>query len=74
MFLGAVKDLFSRRLLGFALSDHCPTAELAEAAVNMVVATRGGDVAGVIFHTDKGTQYTSRASPRPAPDSGSRLR
>ena len=41
VFLGTVEDLFSRRLLDFALSDHHPTAELAEAAVNMAVATRG---------------------------------
>ena len=32
MFLGTVEDLFSRRLLGFALSDRHPTAELAELA------------------------------------------
>ena len=61
VFLGTVEDLFSRRLLGFALSDRHPTAELAEAAINMAVATRGGDVTGVISHTDKGTQYASRA-------------
>ena len=61
VFLGTVEDLFSRRLLGFALSDRHPTSGLAQAAVNMAVAARGGDVAGVIFHTDKGTQYTSGA-------------
>lgn len=61
VFLATVEDLFSRRLLGFALSDRHPTAELAQAAVNMAVAARGGDVAGVIFHTDKGAQYTSGA-------------
>ena len=61
MFLATVENLFSRRLLGFVLSDRHPTAELAQAAVNMAVATRGGDMAGVIFHTDKGTQYTSAA-------------
>ena len=61
VFLATVEDLFSRRLLGFALSDCHPTAELAQAAVNMAVAARGGDVAGVIFHTDKGAQYTSGA-------------
>ena len=61
VFLATVEDLFSRCLLGFALSDCHPTAELAQAAVNMAVAARGGDVAGVIFHTDKGTQYTSGA-------------
>ena len=61
VFLGTVEDLFSRRLLGFALSDRHPTAELAQAAIHMAAATRGGDVAGVIFHTDKGAQYTSGA-------------
>ena len=37
-----------------------PTAELATDALNMAAAVRGG-VAGVIFHTDKGSQYTSDA-------------
>lgn len=60
-YLASVEDMFSRRLLGFALSDDYPDAELAKAAINMAVATRGGVVDGVIFHTDKGTQYTSDA-------------
>ena len=60
-YLSSCEDLFSRRMLGFALSDDYPTAELAKAAINMAVATRGGVIAGVIFHTDKGTQYTSDA-------------
>ena len=38
-----------------------PTAELATDAINMAAAVRGGTVAGVIFHTDKGSQYTSDA-------------
>ena len=61
VFLATVEDLYSRRMLGFAQSDDYPTAELATAAINMAAATRGGDVAGVIFHTDKGSQYTSDA-------------
>lgn len=61
VFLGSCEDLFSRRMLGFALSDDYPTAGLAKAAINMAVAVRGGDVAGVIFHTDRGTQYTAEA-------------
>lgn len=60
-FLASCEDLFSRRMLGFALSDEYPTAELAKAAINMAVATRGGVVAGVIFHSDKGTQYNADA-------------
>ena len=56
VFLATVEDLFSRRMLGFAQSDAHPTAELATAALNMAAAARGGDIEGVIFHTDKGSQ------------------
>ena len=58
VFLATVEDLYSRRMLGFATSRRHPTADLA-AALNMAAATRGGNVAGVIFHTDKGAQYTA---------------
>ena len=59
--LATVEDLYSRRMLGYATSDRHPTTALATAALNMAAATRGGDVAGVIFHTDKGAQTTSSA-------------
>ena len=61
VYLATVEDLYSRRMLGFAQSDAYPTAQLATDAINMAAATRGGDVEGVIFHTDKGSQYTSDA-------------
>ncbi len=60
VFLATVEDLYSRRMLGYATSDSYPTADLAATALNMATATRGGDIAGVIFHTDKGSQDTSR--------------
>ena len=60
VFLASVEDLYSRRMLGFATSDRHPDAELAETALHMAAAARGGDVEGVIFHTDRGSQYTSR--------------
>lgn len=60
-FLASCEDLFSRRMLGFALSDDYPTAALATAAIHMAVATRGGDVRGVVFHSDRGTQYSADA-------------
>jgi putative transposase len=41
----------SRRVLGFALSEH-HDAELAYGALAMAVAVRGGHVPGVIMHTD----------------------
>src|SRR5438045_8610134 len=34
-------------------------AGLVVAAVNMAAVTRGGDVAGVIFHSDRGSEYCS---------------
>jgi transposase InsO family protein len=58
LYLAAVEDLFSRRLLGFAMSDQ-HNAELAVASLRMAAAVRGGSVAGVIFHTDQGSEYTA---------------
>ena len=57
LFLATVEDLASRRLPGFAIGEH-HDAPLAKAALCMAAAVRGGGVAGVIFHTDKGGDYT----------------
>lgn len=56
LYLAIVLDLGSRRLPGFALGEH-HDSELAKAALCMAAAVRGGDVDGVIFHTDKGGEY-----------------
>ena len=45
-------------MAGFAIGEH-HDAELAAAAIKMAVAVRGGDVTGVIFHTDRGSEYTA---------------
>ena len=62
LYLATVIDLYSRRLLGAATGLH-PDAELACQAIKMAVAVRGGKaaIAGVIFHTDRGSTYTSKA-------------
>lgn len=57
LYLATVLDLASRRLPGFALGEHHDAA-LARAALCMAAAVRGGDVAGVVFHSDKGGEYT----------------
>ncbi len=57
LYLATVEDLASRRLAGFAVGEHHDTA-LAKAALCMAAAVRGGDVRGVIFHSDKGGEYT----------------
>lgn len=58
LYLASTIDLFSRRLLGYATSAH-PDAELAGQAIKMAVAVRTGNVAGVIFHSDRGSTYTA---------------
>jgi len=57
LYLAIVEDLASRRLPGFAMGEH-HAAALAKAALCMAAAVRGGDVAGVVFHSDKGGEYT----------------
>lgn len=60
LYLATVIDLYSRRLLGAATGLH-PDADLACQAIRMAVAARGGQpvIAGVIFHTDRGSTYTA---------------
>lgn len=58
LYLATVEDLFSRRMLGWSIAEHM-RAELVRDAVNVAVAVRGGNVDGVIFHSDRGSQYGS---------------
>jgi transposase InsO family protein len=58
LYLATAIDLFSRRLLGYATSTS-PDAVLAGQSIKMAVAARGGNIAGVIFHTDRGSTYTA---------------
>ena len=60
LYLASVLDMASRRVLGFALGEHHDAA-LAYGALAMAVAVRGGQVPGVIFHSDRGSEYTAGA-------------
>jgi putative transposase len=60
LHLASVLDMGSRRLLGFALREH-HDAQLAYGALAMAVAVRGGQVPGVILHTDQGSEYAAKA-------------
>jgi putative transposase len=57
LYLDSVLDMGSRRVVGFAMDSH-HDAELAHAALAMAVAVRGGKqaIAGVIMHTDQGSE------------------
>jgi transposase InsO family protein len=59
LYLADVEDIGSRRIIGFAMADHMRT-ELVAGAMEMAMATRGGDVEGMVFHHDRGSQYLSR--------------
>ena len=56
-YLATVIDLASRRVVGWAIADHM-RAELACDALRMAINHRRPDP-GLIFHSDRGTQYTS---------------
>lgn len=60
LYLATVLDLFSRRLLGYAMSER-HDADLAVASLRMAAANRGGTIDGVIFHSDRGSEYTAEA-------------
>jgi transposase InsO family protein len=58
LFLATVIDIATRRLVGWSINTHMRT-NLVIDALNAAVAARGGHVDGVIFHSDKGSQYGS---------------
>ena len=56
-YLATVIDLSSRRVVGWALADHMRT-ELVADALTMAFKNRSPEE-GLIFHSDRGCQYTS---------------
>jgi putative transposase len=58
IFLAIVLDVWSRRVIGWAIGEEM-TADLVLAALNMALQQR--KPAGVIHHSDQGSQYTSIA-------------
>lgn len=57
LYVATVIDIASRRVVGWAMADHMRT-ELVADALRMALAQRRPD-AGLIFHSDRGCQYTS---------------
>lgn len=58
LYLATVIDIASRRVVGWAMADHMRT-ELVADALQMALDHRRPD-AGLIFHSDRGCQYTSK--------------
>jgi transposase InsO family protein len=59
LYLATVIDIASRRVVGFALAEHLRTGLVADALTNAIAAR--DPAPGVIFHADRGCQYTSGA-------------
>jgi putative transposase len=57
-YLAVLLDLFSRRVVGWAMSTTNDTA-LALAALNTAVRARRAVPAGLVHHTDRGSPYAS---------------
>ena len=58
-YLAVVIDLFFRNIVGFAMSDS-PDSKLTIQALKMAYTVRL-EPSNVLFHSDQGTHYTSRA-------------
>ena len=56
LYLAAILDLYSRRIVGWAMSDRA-TSQMTLAALQMALSQHG-PVAGLIHHLDQGSQYT----------------
>lgn len=59
LYLAVILDVFSRRVVGWAMSTRCDEL-LVETALRMALARRQPGT-GLLHHTDRGSQYTSRA-------------
>lgn len=59
LYLAVVLDVWSRRIVGWAMSSRLAT-QIVQDALSMAVEQRR-PAAGVVFHSDQGSQYTSIA-------------
>jgi transposase InsO family protein len=63
LYLCAIKDVWSNRIVGYSI-DSRMKARIAVNAIDNGTARRGGDVAGCILHSDRGSQFRSRKAQR----------
>jgi transposase InsO family protein len=71
LYLATVIDLASRRVVGWATAEHLRTDLVAQALTNAVATRR--PTGPVIFHSDRGCQYTSTQYTQLADQLGVRL-
>ncbi len=60
LYLATVIDLYSRKVIGWSMSNRIDT-DLVLNAIRMAVANRKPDEGALIVHSDRGSQYACRA-------------
>ena len=68
IYLAAVQDAFSRSIVGWAMAEHM-RADLVVDALQMALSRRKPE-AGLVHHSDQGSQYVSLAFGQKARDAG----
>jgi putative transposase len=68
LYLAAIQDAFSRRIVGWAMADHM-RSELVGDALRLALARRRPGP-GLIHHSDQGSQFVSLAFGQQARDAG----
>lgn len=63
MFLCAIRDGHTRKVLAYTLADHIG-ADMVTEAIDTAVAVRGGRVQGTILHSDRGGEFTAHLTAR----------
>ena len=58
MFLCAIRDGHSRKVLGYSIADHI-SADMVTAAIDSAAAGRCGVCRGTILHSDRGGEFTA---------------
>ncbi len=58
LYLAVVIDLFSRRVVGWAMADHMRAVLVIE-ALGAALGSREPSREGLLFHSDQGSQYTA---------------
>ena len=60
LYLNTIVDLYNAEIVAFAISKH-PDTQLCLDSLQMLVDTLGGNVKGIILHSDCGSTYTANA-------------
>ena len=59
LYLATVIDLYSRKVVGWSIDENMKTSLIVD-ALEMAITTRNPNK-GLIFHSDRGTQYASNS-------------